>query len=291
MVVSMRPIHSSLVVSFLLYVLVALVPTPLGSSWSSAAEPTAEDAAEPNGPDRDFVNSIGMTFRVIPAGTFRMGSEAGNNDEQPVHEVTISRPFYLGVCEVTNANGFAVKGFVPSGRKEADRPIESVTWDEAVAFAAALSSLPAERAAGRVYRLPTEAEWEYACRAGTSTAYSFGDDASLLGDFAWFDRSSGGRTQAVGQKQANAWGLYDMHGNVWEWCGDWLGKYPTAAETDPQGPAEGVLRVPRGGGFSSPARSCRSARRGGDEPSIRSGIVGFRLALSPSGGRAKEASE
>jgi formylglycine-generating enzyme required for sulfatase activity len=170
-------------------------------------------------------------------------------------------------------------------------PVDTLNWDEAVKFCEVLSSRPAEKRAGRVYRLPTEAEWEYACRAGTTTAYSFGDDESLLGDFAWFTGNAGNQTHAVGQKRPNAWGLYDMHGNVWEWCSDWYGDHSGNAVSDPQGVASGSIRVLRGGGWGHSARGCRSAFRHAGSPSYRSGNLGFRLALSPSGSRPPEAGQ
>jgi formylglycine-generating enzyme required for sulfatase activity len=232
------------------------------------------------------VNSIGIELRLIPAGTFSMGSAHGDAGEQPVHQVTISSPYYLGVTEVTNAQWKAVMRSTPSRWQSDSHPTEQVTWGEAVAFCEALSALPAERQAGRVYRLPTEAEWEYACRAGTTTAYSFGDDESLLGDFAWFGDNARSQTTAVGQKKPNAWGLYDMHGNVWEWCSDWYGDYGAAASIDPQGPAQGTVRVLRGGGWDFTAGDCRAARRFGVVPSKTFSNLGFRLALSPSGAGA-----
>ena len=180
----------------------------VGSGVSAAGgQPPAAGAALAT-----LENSVSMDFVLIPAGQFSMGSVAGDSDEQPVHEVTISQPFYLGVYEVTEADWSRVMG---GNKGSSTRPVLDVSWDDAVSFCAKLSALPAERAAGRVYRLPTEAEWEYACRAGTTTAYSFGDDASLLVDFAWFGGNSGGQTHPVGQKKPNPWGLYDMHGNVW----------------------------------------------------------------------------
>jgi formylglycine-generating enzyme required for sulfatase activity/serine/threonine protein kinase len=250
----------------------------------------ADELNELNGPD-EIANSIGMQLKLIPAGTFSMGSANGDSDEQPVHEVTISRPYYLGVTEVTNGQWQAVMRDVPSKWKNADLPVESVSWEDAATFCNRLSSLPAERRAGRVYRLPTEAEWEYACRAGTTTAYSFGDDKSLLGDFAWYPGNSGRQTHPVGQKRPNAWGLYDMHGNVWEWCSDLYGDYAAGAVRDPAGPATGSLRVLRGGSWSYSAGRCRSAFRGRGNPSNRDSRVGFRLALSPSGASSPEASE
>lgn len=230
-------------------------------------------------------NSIGVEMKLITAGTFTMGDAKGSRtgDETP-HKVTLTQPFYLGVTEVTNAQWKVVMGEVPSKWKDEDLPVGRVSWDEAEAFCAKLSSLPAERSAGRVYRLPTEAEWEYACRAGTSTTYSFGDDASLLGDFAWFeDENREHRAHAVGQKKPNAWGLYDMHGNVWEWCSDWYGDYPRGSVTDPLGASSGKDRVKRGGSCYYLPFGCRSATRDSRAPSYRNPDIGFRLALSPSG--------
>ena len=143
--------------------------------------------------------------------------------------------------------------------------------------------MPEEKSAGRVYRLPTEADWEYACRAGSKTAYSFGESSKSLGDYAWFDGNRNNQTHPVGEKKANAWGLYDMHGNVWEWCSDWYGEYPKGAVSDPRGPKEGSRRVVRGGGWCYEAADCRSADRRGSYPFNRSHDLGFRLALSPSG--------
>jgi formylglycine-generating enzyme required for sulfatase activity len=143
--------------------------------------------------------------------------------------------------------------------------------------------LAEEKQAGRVYRLPTEAEWEYACRAGTTKQWSFGEDESRLGDYAWFGGNSDGQTHAAGTKKPNAWGLFDMHGNVWEWCSDWYGGHGEGEVTDPQGPSRGIGRVIRGGSWDDAAGNCGSANRGRDVPSSRIVILGFRLALSPSG--------
>ncbi len=166
--------------------------------------------------------------------------------------------------------------------KGAKNPVELVIWDEAVLFCKKLSELPEEKAAGRVYRLPTEAEWEYACRAGSTTAFSFGDAAESLGESAWFTKNAGNKTHPVGEKKPNRWGLYDTHGNVWEWCQDLYANYPLDASTDPQGPNGGSNRVNRGGCWDYVAGTCRSARRQGNSPSFRVNSVGFRVALSPS---------
>jgi len=234
-------------------------------------------------------NSLGIELRLIPAGSFTMGDAAGNSDEKP-HRVTLTRPFYMGVHEVTNAQWKRVMGSVPSNwKKDGDQPVKDVSWEEAVEFCGKLSALPEERKAGRVYRLPTEAEWEYACRAGTTTQYSFGDDEPRRGDYGWFDGYAGSGTHAVGQMKPNAWGLYDMHGNVWEWCSDWYGAYSDGAVTNPQGLSSGSYRVTRGGCWNDPARSCRSATRSWINPSSRHYYLGFRLAVSHAGAESPEA--
>ena len=186
----------------------------------------------------------------------------------------------MGVHEITQAQYEQVMGVNPSRFKGADNPVENVSWDDAVEFCRRLSELPAEKEAGNVYRLPTEAEWEYACRAGTTTMYSFGDDESKLGDCDWFSENSGTKTHPVGGKKPNAWGLYDMHGNVWEWCQDLYGDYPSGPVTDPTGPATGSDRVYRGGSWYGTAVYCRSANRHWYLPSYRSINLGFRVVRS-----------
>jgi formylglycine-generating enzyme required for sulfatase activity len=154
-----------------------------------------------------------------------------------------------------------VMGTNPSNFKGSQNPVEKVSWDDAVEFCRNLSAMPAEKKAGYIYRLPTEAEWEYACRAGTTTEYSFGDSDSALGDYAWYDENSGRTTHPVGGKKPNPWGLYDMHGNVFEWCQDWHGDYPSGSVTDPTGAAVGSYRVYRGGSWDYYSGVCRSAIR------------------------------
>ena len=167
-----------------------------------------------------------------------------------------------------------------------NRPVERVSWNDAINYCAKLTEK--EHQAGRlpseyVYRLPTEAEWEYAARAGSTARFSYGDDPGYtkLKDYAWYDSNSSSTTHPVGQKLANAWGLYDMAGNVWEWCLDWYGKYPGGNVTDPRGPASGSPRVFRGGSWDSVAWHCRSAIRYGGDPGGRYGIFGFRVVLAP----------
>jgi formylglycine-generating enzyme required for sulfatase activity len=206
-----------------------------------------------------YTNSIGMEFALIPAGEFLMGSDKGkdpeaHDDETPLHRVTISRPFYLGKYAVTQAQWEAVMGSNPSYFKGRSNPVETVSWDDVQKF---IWSLNIQEGNG-CYRLPTEAEWEYACRAGTTGVYSYGDDAGSLGHYAWYAGNSGKKPHPVGQKEPNAWGLYDMHGNVWEWVQDWYDDYSSASVTDPKGPASGSYRVLRGGGWGLVARYCRS---------------------------------
>jgi formylglycine-generating enzyme required for sulfatase activity len=229
----------------------------------------------------DFTNTLGMKFVWIPPGTFLMGSpsgEQGRFSDETQHRVTLTKGFYLGVYAVTQTEWQAVMGTNRSHFKGDKRPVERVSWDHCQEFCRKLS----ERE-GKTYRLPTEAEWEYACRAGTTKAYYFGDDPAKLPDYAWFDGNSGDETHPVGQKKPNAWGLYDMHGNVWEWCQDWYGGYPTSDQVDPQGPSEGSDRVYRGGSWRHDPRRCRSADRHRFEPGHRYHNLGCRLALVPSG--------
>jgi formylglycine-generating enzyme required for sulfatase activity len=227
-------------------------------------------------------NSIGMKLALIPPGEFMMGSDEFEENEKPVHKVTLTRPFQLGVYEVTQEQYEKVVGDNPSKFKGPANPVEA-NWPDAVAFCSLLTDRPEEKLAGRRYRLPTEAEWEYSCRAGTTTAFSFGSDASLLTEFAWIARNSGGRTHPVGEKKPNAWGLYDMHGNVWERCMDWKGNYPSKDLVNPQGPSDVTIRMTRGGGLGDGNR-LRSATRGGDSHSSnRSSHNGFRVVCVFSG--------
>jgi uncharacterized protein (TIGR02996 family) len=252
----------------------------------------------------DLVNSIGMRLALIPAGRFRMGSplsEVGRADsEGPMHEVEISRPFYLGVFPVTQAQFQRVLRLRPSlfrrsgagryrvrGLDTANFPVEMVSWPIAKAFCRALSQRRDERQAGRVYRLPTEAEWEYACRAGTMTAYHFGAAAALhQANFdgrplygAALSELTLGRPSPVGSFLPNAWGLYDMHGNVWEWVGDWYGSdyYASSPRSDPTGSQRGKDRLMRGGAWSTTPDACRSATRGWIDPYHANHETGFRV--------------
>jgi len=227
-----------------------------------------------------------------------MGSptnEVGRYDtEGPQTTVTLSRGFWMGKYEVTQGEYLAVVGKNPSYfstnngfAEDLSRPVERVNWQDATNYCALLTAQ--ERLAGRLpagaaYRLPTEAEWEYASRAGSTTRFSYGDDPDYteLTHYAWYTANSGGTTHAVGGKLPNRWGLYDMSGNVWEWCSDWYGNYPGGSVTDPQGSGSGSYRVFRGGGwYDYGGRLCRSAYRYSLYPSIRSYSLGFRVVLAP----------
>jgi len=228
----------------------------------------------------DLGGGVTLELVRIPAGTFQMGdlSGAGYSGERPVHTVTISRPFYLGKYEVTQAQWNAVMGPTSFYFTGDNRPAEFVSWDDSQSFCQQVSALTA-----RAARMPTEAEWEYACRAGTATDYSFGDDASQLGLYAWYSGNSANQTHDVGGKLPNAWGLYDMHGNVWESCQDWYGLYGSSAEVDPTGPASGTQRVVRGGYYGSTddgANDLRCSVRNSSTPTMPRGAdTGFRLAV------------
>ncbi|GHU47810.1 hypothetical protein AGMMS50289_23540 [Betaproteobacteria bacterium] len=231
---------------------------------------------------KTFTNSIGTEFILIPAGSFTMGADKNDkdaeDDETPPHRVSISQAFYLGKYEVTQGEWEAVMGSNPSKFKGRSNPVERVSWNDVQTF---IQRLNAKEGTNK-YRLPTEAEWEYAARAGTKSTYSFGDDAGQLGAYAWYDGNSGDQTHPVGQKKPNPWGLYDMHGNVYEWVNDWYNEsyYSRSASTDPAGPSSGQLWVLRGGSWFSSAGSLRSANRLFSSPVYRSGSYGFRLARS-----------
>ena len=217
-----------------------------------------------------------MTLNRVPAGRFMMGSPTTERDrshDEIQRPVTITKPFYLGIYPVTQLQWRAVMGSDPSNFKGDDLPVENVSWNDAVEFCQKLSAKT-----GRKVRLPTEAEWEYACRAGKTTAFNTGD--TLRPDQANFNESRKGQTTPVGSYPANALGLFDMHGNVLEWCADWYDNYPAGAATDPTGPAAGNFRVLRGGSWvHGRAEFCRSAGRGLNHPDGRGYTIGFRVAL------------
>ena len=276
---------------------------PLLLSKQSSSPVPASSSSGPVQPMEpiETTNSIGMKLRLIPTGQFMMGSPDSDTNaerrEKPQHLVKVTKPFYLGVFEVTQQQYEKVMDRNPSRFKGPRNPVNQVNWHDAVEFCQKLSALSAEKSSGRHYRLPTEAEWEFACRAGSTTVYGFGDEASRLGDYAWFSGNSRDTVHPVGRKKPNAWGLYDMHGNVWEWCQDWFGNYPASRlgrlsflipprRIDPTGPKSGSYRVYRGGGIEKHAlKRLRSASRGAGV-TLAHFTLGFRVVCETTSERS-----
>lgn len=250
---------------------------------------------------RVLTASTGFKLVLIEPGSFLRGSEPGEqlrgSDEGPQRRIRLTRPFYLGVTQVTQQQYEIVMGVNPSRFSSQEgggplHPVEQVTWEDARQFCERLSALPAEKKAGHRYRLPTEAEWEYACKAGTTTPFSFGitlssTQANFDGNRPYSSAKPGPylqRTCKVGQFPPNAWGLHDMHGNVWEWCGDWYDEnfYEVSPEADPTGPDHGEQRVLRGGSWHNSGHLCRSARRNKYAPDFKGETIGFRIVLDVS---------
>lgn len=245
---------------------------PLWDGKESVAD-YAQRAGLPATKDIDLSGER-LELVLIPAGKFTMGSpanEEGRFNNETQHEVTLSAPFYMGKYDVTQAQWENVMGSNPSSFKDSKSPVESVSWNDAKRFLART---------GNGLKLPTEAQWEYACRAGTTTRFYSGNSDADLERAGWYN--TGGDTispHPVGEKQANAFGLYDMHGNVYQWCEDWLGDYESSPKTDPNGPTTGAHRVLRGGSRNYHPADCRSANRCGENPGERFYYVGFRVVV------------
>ncbi|MCC6698230.1 MAG: formylglycine-generating enzyme family protein [Candidatus Hydrogenedentes bacterium] len=275
-----------------LVLMVAASLCACGGSGSSAPAPQeggpkTEATAKSSAEVERITTKTGVDMVRIPAGAFRMGSDNGGDDEQPVHEVKVGA-FLMDVYEVTQKDFEALMGQNPAKFKDPTHPVEQLGWFSAIKYCNTRSmregltpcydlDTAACNLAADGYRLPTEAEWEYACRAGSDTAYSFGDEERQLGSRAWFDENAEASTKPVGQKTPNAWGLYDMHGNVWEWCTDVYSEnaYETTSGPDPCNQTEGEGRVLRGGGWDSPAELCRSATRYSEEPGLADVCFGY----------------
>jgi formylglycine-generating enzyme required for sulfatase activity len=299
-------------------VYLAVILAAAGTVYGGEAKPSRQGGAtqdagvgeKTEGPPKELTVDLGvgvkMEMVLIPAGSFTMGDAAIG----PPHKVNITKPFYLGKSPVTQGQWEAVMGsrrggggglertslrnweqwelvrpYSPTSFKEPKPlahgrlPATEISWIDSQAFLQKLNEKFGERR-GR-FRLPTEAEWEYACRAGTTTKWSFGDDGKLLGDYAWVFENAGNNLHPVGQKKPNPWGLYDMHGNMWQWCADWFSSdyYKTSSADDPPGPASGDMRVTRGGSWNRwPLNGTTSAFRGCLTPAKRCGITGFRAA-------------
>jgi formylglycine-generating enzyme required for sulfatase activity len=308
---------SPICVRLVLLIGLLLLPALVLPAWTRAPAPS------PNKPPRETTSSIGMKLLLVPRGKFLMGSpkeeKERDEDEGPQRQVAITRAFYLGQSEVTQKQFREVMGYNPSffatagqgrpgvdygtvkpgggadrvrGHDTDDFPVENVSWQEAVEFCKKLSARPAEKRSARVYRLPTEAEWEYACRGGAPLYQTFHLGNALSSGQVNCDGSVpyGGaprgpylqRTSKVGAyKRPNGFGLCDMHGNVWEWCSDWYARdyYAKGLKADPPGPDRGSERVMRGGGWYNSAAGCRSAARRGGRPGHRDHDLGFRVVL------------
>ncbi|HEX3044189.1 MAG TPA: formylglycine-generating enzyme family protein [Bacillota bacterium] len=243
---------------------------------------------------------VRMRFVLIHPGSFTMGSDPnlGDSDETPPHQVTLTHPFYLGQTEVTQAQWRQIMGSNPSTFKDPKLPVDSVSWNECQRFLKKLNEKT-----GRKFALPTEAQWEYACRAGTTTRWYFGDDEALAGDYAWCVVNSDGKTHPVGKKKPNPWGLYDMSGNLWEWCADWYADHYASTELgagvsagsgagvstgtgagpaiDPKGPATGTSRVLRGGSWGDSPGGLRTAYRNCIGPDGGHNGTGLRIVMKP----------
>jgi formylglycine-generating enzyme required for sulfatase activity len=238
----------------------------------------------------DGKGHVRQRMRWIKPGEFMMGSpegEGGRENESPQHPVTLTQGYWLADSQVTQELWTSIAGKNPSRFLGDTNPVEQISWSECQKWLPnVLEKVPTLQLA-----LPTEAQWEYACRAGSTTAYCFGDDPKELTKYGWFNENTEGETHPVKQLQPNGWGLYDMHGNVWEWCSDWYGDYAASTESDPTGPPEGPARVLRGGSWDSPARYLRSACRSWPGPGLRKGDLGFRLLSSALGAEPSEPSE
>jgi formylglycine-generating enzyme len=272
---------ASWMASLLWTAMCALLLLPVLGSVLPAAEAPARPAwASDYGKDKygtwaDLtVGGVVQRMRFIPPGTFKMGSptnEADRSEDELQHAVTLTKGFWLGDSEVTQGLWQAVMDANPSRFKgDANNPVEQISWDDCETFFKKLNAAKPGLAA----TFPTEAQWEYACRAGTTGAFAGNLDA-----MAWYDPNKMKKTHAVKTKSPNAWGLYDMHGNVWEWCGDFFGEYKGAAERDPIGPDYGNSRIYRGGAWNEVSVSCRAAYRINDEPGFKRHNVGVRLAV------------
>ena len=262
----------------------------LTGACSSGSKSTGGESFDNDRTEKKISNSIGMEFVYVPPGNFLRGSppgEPGRKSDERQQRVTLTNGFYMQTTEVTQGQWKTVMGFLPLHLRRCgdDCPVERVSWNDAQKFIHRLNKLDG----ARKYRLPTEAEWEYAARAGSKTAFTNGEITildcgvdSALNEIGWYcGNSNVFPHHPVAQKKPNAWGLYDIHGSVAEWCADMYGDYPPGSVTDPIGPSDGTERVLRGGGSADDARGCRSANRTSLRPDIILDYIGFRLVRSP----------
>ncbi|MBL8816274.1 MAG: formylglycine-generating enzyme family protein [Planctomyces sp.] len=255
------------------------IPLSKDSSYESPPIPAGTEAGEV----REFT-ALKIRFCWCPSGTFLMGSPPdalGSERNEQQFEVTLSKGFWIQQTELTQAQYQALMGVNPSHFRGDSNPVESLTHMDAREFCKRLSQLPPEQKSGNLYRLPTEAEWEYACRSGSTTSFCFGDDESLLAEYGWFNGNAARTTHPVGTRKPNAWNLYDMHGNVAEWCNDGYAEYPTTPQTDPIGADVSDQIVVRGGGWFFVPQNSRSAHRDAYPEGARYVGLGARLVAQP----------
>lgn len=259
---------------------VAFESIPLSSDSTYPSIPVGEGVEE--GQIREMT-ALKIKFCWCPAGSFLMGSpneSRGHLINEAQYEAVFSKGFWIQQTELTQNQFEQLMGVNPAYFKGQDHPVESVTWTEATEFCRRLSALPAEKTAGNLFRLPTEAEWEYACRAGTTTEFYFGDDENEMEEYGWYRSNSERKTHPVAQKKPNSWGIYDMHGNVSEWCLDFYGDYPRESTTNPRGPLTGDKRNLRGGGWFFVPMFARSAHRDAYMETARYAGLGFRVVAT-----------
>ena len=300
MVKQEKPINSllsttlvTLLLAFVFGAVTGCGPGTAGYDWHSGEvqehrSTTLMEESKDSSRGKTISNSIGMHFVYIPPGSYLMGSpadEVGRTIDEEQHKVTLTHGYYVQTTEVTQKQWKAVMGSLPRYIRNCSEecPVERTSWEDAQTFIHKLNKLEG----GDYYRLPTEAEWEYAARAGSKKAFANGEITNAacgdtkMSDIGWYcGNSKSYPHHPVAQKKPNSWGIYDMHGSVWEWCSDWYGSYPQGSVNDPSGPPEGVERVIRGGGLGDNARSCRSANRLSHESDMIIDNIGMRIVRS-----------
>lgn len=267
------------------YLILGWLAVLIASGFNATLSKACCQSDSPSQPE-SLENSVGMRLAKITPGEFLMGSPQSEPDRfecERQHKVRITKAFWIGVEEVTTEQYNNVLNRSPKFIQDGNQPEPYLSWHDAEAFCQKLSELETEKTAGRYYRLPTEAEWEFACRAGTQTIFFWGDDPSAANEYAWYLKNSQREKKRAGSRKPNPWGLHDMNGSAWEWCSDWYSELPSEEQTDPQGPPNGEQRVVRGGGSCSPLGYIRSASRAPANPAFfhpnEGHDIGFRVVM------------